>query len=114
MEYRQYCDIGELRGGPKEAQLAHFHGPLIAGVRTINWKVPKAMGLRRGAEPVTLPVVVGTMSAKHGCWVVVRSCGDGKLCAFPDAVRPVAEIEFPSADPKKPAMREKFALDGFC
>ncbi len=113
-EYRQYCDIGELRDDPKKAMLAHFHGPLTAGVRTINWKVHEAMGLRRGAEPVTLPVVIGTMSAKHGCWVVVVTCAGDKKCAFPDAVRPIAEVEFPAADPRKPAVKLKFALDGFC
>jgi hypothetical protein len=114
VEYRQYCDLPELRGDPKAAQLAHFHGPLTAEVRTINWKVPDAMGLRRGAEPVTLPVTIGTMSSKHGCWVV-RSCGkEEKSCAFPDGVRPVAEVEFPSADPKKPAVKQAFPLDGFC
>jgi hypothetical protein len=114
VEYRQYCDIQQLRDDPKKAMVAHFHGPLTAEVRKINWKVPDAMGLRRGPDPTPLPVIIGTMSATHGCWVVVRTCGDGKACAFPDGVRPVAEVEFPPAGPRTPAVKGKFALDGFC
>ena len=53
------------------------------------------------------------MSEQHGCWVVVRTCV-GKGCPFPDAVRPVAEIEFPSADPKAQPVKKRYLLDKFC
>lgn len=113
VEYQQYCDIQQLRGDPKKAMLAHFHGPLTAEVATINWKVPDGTAFRVGDKPTNLRVVVGTMSAKHGCWVVVRTCvGEG--CPFPDGVRPVAEVEFPSADPKAKAVKKRYLLDKFC
>ncbi len=112
-EYKQYCDLQQLREDPKKAMLAHFHSPLTAGVVTINWKVPDTTALRRGDKPTNLRVVIGTMSERHGCWVVVRTCvGEG--CPFPDAVRPVAEVEFPPADPKAQPVKKRYPLDKFC
>jgi hypothetical protein len=113
VEYKQYCDLQQLRDDPKKAMLAHFHGPLTAGVSTINWKVPERTVLRAGDRPTELRVVIGTMSEKHGCWVVVRTCA-GEECAFPDGVRPVAEVVFPSADPKAQAIKKRYTLDKFC
>ena len=112
VEYRQYCDVQELRDDPKKAMLAHFHGPLAAEVRTINWKLPENTALRTGESATILNVNLGTMSAKHGCWVVVRTC-DGEKGLFPDGVRPVAEVTFPVADGAAPIKRT-YPLDDFC
>ena len=112
IEYRQYCDM-EMSADPKKSMLAHFHGPLSMGIRTVNWKVPKGMALHEGEKPSELFVMVGTMSDKHGCWVVVRTCA-GKGCAFPNAVRPVAKVEFPVSDPKAKPIEKTYNLDTFC
>jgi hypothetical protein len=112
LAYRQYCDL-ELRPGPKEAALAHFHGPLTAGPRTINWRVPPALALKAGDKPVDLPALVGTMSAAHGCWVVVRTTS-GDKCNFPDGVRPAVDVEFPPREPGGPPVRRRYELDKFC
>jgi hypothetical protein len=113
LRYQQYCDIQEMRADPHKAMIAHFHGPLAIGPRTINWKVPDGTVLNTGAEPSELYAVVGTMNAKHGCWVVVRS-GEGDQSAFPKGVRPVVEIAFPSANRKGKPVRRKYRLDQFC
>ena len=111
-EYQQYCDVQEVRGDPGKAMLAHFHGPLLAEVRTINWKLPESTALRTGPAATILNVNIGTMSAKHGCWVVVRTC-DGEKGLFPDGVRPVAEVTFPAAAGAAPVKRT-YLLDDFC
>ena len=113
IEYAQYCDVQEMSDDPKKSMLAHFHGPLSMGVRTINWKVPKGLALLEGEKPSELFVMIGTMSAKHGCWVVVRTDA-GKVCAFPNAVRPVAKVEFPPSDPKAKPIEKTYTLDTFC
>lgn len=113
VEYQQYCDVQELRGDPKKARLAHFHGPLMAGVATINWKVPDSTALLTGDKPADIRVLVGTMSERHGCWVVVRTCV-GERGLFPEGVRPVAEVTYPPADAKAKAVTKRYALDKFC
>lgn len=84
-EYQQYCDL-TLAATPDEAGIAHFHGPLTAGPRTITWKVPADLMLSPGEKPSNLYSCIGTMSAKHRCWVVVRTHDDEK-CLFADGVR---------------------------
>jgi hypothetical protein len=113
IEYQQYCDIQEMRDDPRQAQVAHFHGPLAVGPRTINWKLPPGLALQTGAEAPDLYAVVGTMSARHGCWVVVRT-HEGDKCAFPKGVRPVAEVEFPAKTPGRPPVKRKYELNQFC
>jgi hypothetical protein len=112
VEYRQYCDL-ELRDSPSKAAVAHFHGPLTVGPRTINWKLPPQLALKAGADPTELPAVVGTMDAAHGCWVVVRS-HTGERSAFPAGICPVVDIEFPPKTPGDPPVKRQYQLDKFC
>jgi hypothetical protein len=112
LAYRQYCDVKTVEK-PRQAALAHFHGPLTAGPRTLNWKVPPGLTLTIGEKPGELHAVVGTMSAEHGCWVVVRS-HHAKDCAFPREVRPVVEVEFPARVQGGQAVKKRFTLNDFC
>jgi hypothetical protein len=112
VEYQQYCDIVEMRGDPRKAMLAHFHGPLTIGPMTINWRLPGSAALRKGKAPTEFIANVGTMSEKHGCWVVVRTCDETK-CLFPNGVRPVAEVEFPPARPGAAPVKKTYALSGY-
>jgi hypothetical protein len=112
VEYQQYCDVVEMKADPRAAALAHFHGPLTVQPMTIDFKLPAGAALRKGPDPTEFRAVVGTLSEKHGCWVVVRSC-DGKKAAFPDGVRPVAEVEFPAAAGEKP-VKKTYTLGGYC
>jgi hypothetical protein len=112
VEYQQYCDV-ELRDSAAKAGLAHFHGPLTVGPRTINWKVPPQFAVKTGDEPTDMPAVVGTMDAEQGCWVVVRS-HHGDKSAFPKGVCPVVDIQFPPKTPGAPAVRKRYSLDEFC
>ena len=112
-KYKQYCDIREMREDPSGAMLAHFHGPLTIGPRTINWKLPGTTVLKAGDDDFELNAVVGTMSAKHGCWVAVRS-GEGERRAFPKGVHPVAEIAFTPVNGEGKLVRQEFQLDQFC
>jgi hypothetical protein len=110
--YRQYCDV-QLRDSASKAALAHFHGPLTVGPRTINWKLPPGVALKTGEGPTDLHAVVGTMDAEHGCWVVVRS-DDGDKSAFPKGVCPVVDVQFPPKMPGGPAVKKRYSLDEFC
>jgi hypothetical protein len=112
IDYQQYCEIVEMGNGPKKAMLAHFHGPLTIRPMLINWKLPESAALRKGKNPVEFIALVGTMSERHGCWVVVRTCDD-KKCLFPDGVRPVAEIEFPSSDLDSKPIKKTYTLNGY-
>jgi hypothetical protein len=112
VQYEQYCDIVELRDSPKTALLAHFHGPLTIAPMTINWKLPDNVFLRKGKEPPEFIANIGTMNEKHGCWVVVRTC-DEKKCLFPEAVRPVVEVEYPAVDEKSPRVKKTYTLSGY-
>jgi hypothetical protein len=109
--YQQYCGV-QMQDGPRKAHVAHFHGPLAAGPRTINWKLPPQLALHTGDKEEDLFAVVGTMDAEHGCWVVVRSHA-GQQSAFP-GVSPVVDIEFPSKKPGAPPVKQRYALDKFC
>ena len=111
LTYQQYCDV-PLRG-KREAAVAHFHGPLTAGPRTINWKLPPKLALETGAKAPDLYAVVGTMDAKHGCWVVVRT-HKGDKSAFPKGISPTVDVEFPAKAPGGPPVKKRFRLDKFC
>jgi hypothetical protein len=110
--YRQYCDVQQMRGDPREAMIAHFHGPLTAGPRTVNWEVPAAAVLRAGDSPADVFCAIGTMSAKHGCWVVMRT-HEGDKCLFPEGVRPVAQVEFPPKETGGPPVTRRYDLKQF-
>jgi hypothetical protein len=112
VEYRQYCGV-QMRDSPRDAAIAHFHGPLAAGPRTINWKVPPQLVLETGDKPTDLPALVGTMSAEHGCWTVVRT-HNGDKSAFAKDVCPVVDIEFPPKNPGGPPVKKRYLLDKFC
>jgi hypothetical protein len=110
--YKQYCDV-ELVGSAREARIAHFHGPLSIGPRTILWKVPPELALKTGENPTDLNAVIGTMDARHGCWVVVCTHLDNKS-AFPTGVVPVVDIQFPSRQAGGNPVKKRYALDKFC
>jgi hypothetical protein len=112
IEYQQYCDAA-MKETPREAPIAHFHGPLTIGPRTLAWKVPPKLSLVRGEKPTELYALIGTMSADHGCWVVVRT-HRGEESAFPEGVVSKVEVEFPSKSPDAPPVKRRYALDKFC
>lgn len=111
--YQQYCDL-TLAATPGKAAIAHFHGPLTAGPRTLNWKVVREVAaLTPGEKPGNFHAWIGTMSEKHGCWVVVRT-HEGEKCLFADGVRPKVTIEFPAKSVGAPSIRRQYTLDEFC
>ncbi|OAI54998.1 hypothetical protein AYO44_13820 [Planctomycetaceae bacterium SCGC AG-212-F19] len=112
LNYRQYCDL-RMTDTSGTAHLAHFHGPLTVGVRTINWEVPAGLAIRRGDKPTQLQVGVGTMNAKQGCWVVVRTQEDDQS-EFPDGVHPFVDIEFPARQAADPSIRRRYSLNKVC
>jgi hypothetical protein len=116
VEYRQYGDT-ELRDTPTKAAVAHFHGPLTVGPRTIAWKVPPRLALKTGDDPTDLTALIGTMNAEHGCWVVTRThsySGKKEIAVFPPGVHPVVEIEFPPKRPGAAPVKRRYELDQFC
>jgi len=112
-EYKQYCDA-QLGVNANEAAIAHFGGPLTIGPRTINWKVPPETKLTPGEKPADLYVMVGTMSDRHHCWVVVVSHEGQTHCSFPDGVRPLVTVEFSPREPGGAAVTKEYRLDAFC
>jgi hypothetical protein len=103
----------ELKGAAREARIAHFHGPLMMGPVTVNWKVPTEMALVTGDKPTDLRGHVGTMNAEHGCWVVVRS-HNGEKSAFSEGVFPVVDVQFPPKAPGGAPVERRYVLDHFC
>lgn len=110
--YSQYCDA-RMGDSPRDAALAHFHGPLTIGPQTINWKLPPGLALTSGAEPNDLRAVIGTMSAEHGLWTVMRT-HVLDTSAFAEGVTPFAEVEFPPKSPGGPPVKRRYPLDAFC
>ncbi len=110
--YQEYCDA-EMGISKEKAPIAHFHGPLAIGPRTILWKVPPKLALKTGEEPTDLPALVGTMDAEHRCWVVVRS-HKGAASAFPNGVCPAVDVEYPSKTPAGFPVKKHYLLDKFC
>jgi hypothetical protein len=113
LEYRQYCDL-EMKDDPEKACLAHFHGPLTAGPRTISWKVPPELALERGDKPTDLLAMVGTIDADKGCWVAVRSQAGGNEPPFPKGIHPCVDVEFPAKEAGAPSIKKRYPLDQFC
>jgi hypothetical protein len=112
VNYEQYSDT-TLEASPRQAAVAHFHGPLTIGPPTVGWKVSPALALTAGKEPNDMRAVVGTLSAEYGCWVVVRT-HQKDAATFPKGVCPVVDIEFPPKAPGAPAVKKRYTLDGFC
>jgi hypothetical protein len=114
LEYRQYCDVVAMAADPKAAPVAHFHGPLTVEAQTLFWKLPPGLALHRGGKPTDLRAFVGTMDAKRGCWVVVRTHEGQDLPAFPKGVHPFVDVEFPAKKPGAPPIKKRYPLDQFC
>ncbi len=112
-EYKQYCDA-QIGANAKDAAIAHFGGPLAIGPRTIDWKIPPTMKLTSGDKPADLYVMIGTMSDRHHCWVVVVSHEGQTQCSFPDGVRPLVTVEYSPKDPGGAAITREYTLEGFC
>jgi len=120
LDYRQYCDL-EVCPSPLAAKEAHFHGPLTVEVRKVNWELrPDLLALRRGSEPTRIPVIIGTMDAKKGCWVVVRNqykppaARDELQPAFAKGVHPFVDVEFPAAQEGAAPIKRRYPLDNPC
>jgi hypothetical protein len=112
VKYRQYCDV-TLADGPGTARVAHFHGPLTIGPRTINFKIPEGSALKLGDDPTDLTGYIGTMGEKAGCWVVVCSESDERN-AIPKDKHPVVDIEFPPKKPGSPTIKKRYFLEKRC
>jgi hypothetical protein len=113
VEYGQYCDV-KLAGEAAKTSFAHFHGPLAAGPITVNFAVPKSYALVAGDEPTDLRATVGTISAKHHCWVMVQSHQGVDEYAFAKGVCPEVDVEFPPKTPGDPPIERTYKLEGFC
>jgi hypothetical protein len=111
LAYRQYCDLGMV-GDRQKPFVAHFHGPLAAYPRTMNWELPAAVNIKKGETPSDVYLVVGTMDADRGCWVVVNS-HIGDKCQFGD-LRPEVEIEFPVKTVGEVPLKKRYTLEKFC
>jgi hypothetical protein len=108
VSYRQYCDA-KLAENPEKAAIAHFHGPLTIGPRTINWKLtPEQSRLPLGDSPGDIFAAVGTMDAEHGCWVVMRSDD------LPKDLHPVVEVEFPGKKAGDASIKKRYRLEQRC
>jgi hypothetical protein len=112
--FRQYCDVGEMADDPAKAPLSHFHGPLTAEVRKINFEIYPGLALKRGDKPTDISAVVGTMDVGKGCWVVVSSQGENGKKFFPEDVHPVVDVEFPPGNEGDPPIRRRYPLDRVC
>jgi hypothetical protein len=108
VSYRQYCDA-KLGASPDKASVAHFHGPLTAGPRTMNWKLtPELSRLPVGDPPGEIYNMVGTMDPEHGCWVVVRSED------LPKDLHPAVQVEFTPQNPGGAAFQKRYLLEQRC
>jgi hypothetical protein len=108
VSYHQYCDA-KLGASPDKAAVAHFHGPLTAGPRTINWKLtPQLSQLPTGDKPGEIYAIVGTMDPEHGCWVVVRSED------LPKDLHPAVQVEFTPQNAGGPALQKRYFLEQRC
>lgn len=112
VSYQQYGCLF-LTPPPAEAPVAHFHGPLEARPEEVLWELPPGLKLKAGGKPTDLRMLVGTMDAARGCWVVVAT-HERDRCAFPAGVRPTVAVEFPPKAPGGPPVRRTYPLDGFC
>jgi hypothetical protein len=93
---------------PDKAAIAHFHGPLTIGPRTINWKLTSELSrLPIGDPPGDIYAVVGTMDDERGCWVVVRSED------LPKELHPAVEVEYPTSKNGVP-IKQHYRLEQRC
>jgi hypothetical protein len=70
------------------------------------------LALTCGDKPTDLNVQIGTLSAEHGCWVVVRT-HRGDDPAFAAGVVPLVEVEFPAKTAGEAAVKKRYDLDKF-
>jgi hypothetical protein len=114
VKYQQYCDIVGTTAGSENAPMAHFHGPLTMEPRKIYWKLPEGLKLQRGNKPGDLYANVGTMDAKRGCWVVVRTHGAKEASVFSADAMPRVDVEFPPKKPGDPPIKRHYELKEVC
>lgn len=110
--YEQYCDVA-LAAERDHARVARFDDMLTVQANTVAYKVPAKLALKRGNKPTDLRVLIGTLDASTGCWVVVRSMNDHGGPSFSEAVHPFAEVEFPAKAGGRP-LKRRYPLDEFC
>jgi hypothetical protein len=116
--------VVQMARGPESAPVAHFHAPLTMSLneklshnlfRTLVWKRPADIVLRKGPAPSELFVTIRNRKLHSGAHVVVGTTDEsGKKCLFPRGVRPVAEVKFPPAKAGGPVIRKRYTLDHFC
>jgi len=85
----------------KDAPIVHFHGPLQMTLHPLQ-KFARN-------EQLELKAGIGTPGLGKGSFAMVLYQG-----RIPDDAHPVADVEFPSASPGKPAHRIKLTLDKRC
>jgi hypothetical protein len=105
-----------MGASPRKAPLTHFHGALTVGpAASPGDEVPKSLDLFDGPVSTNVRAQVGTFSAEHGCWVVVRVDTDrGKGRAFPADVAPVVDVEFAPKAASGAPVKKRYLLDQFC
>ena len=108
--FKQYCDVG-LRLPTEPLEMTHFDGLLTVGIQTYDWQ-PIPLNFTIGGEPTDVRVTIGTIDRSSGCWAALVTGADG-ISDFEDGVRPIATIEFPTANPNSPIV-EKYELSEFC
>ncbi len=94
---------------PQDAPVIHFDGALTMGLN-VNPQTGKADGLVRSAEGEEIYVRVGTPGLGKGTFATIFHQDGG----IPDAVHPVAEIEFPNEKSTGPPLKAKFIFKERC
>ncbi len=104
---RQQFGHAMFRTSPEEAPVFHIDGPLTLGL--VESILPTT--LERGEKPEDILLAVGTpgYSRDHaGCFSYLM------YDVLPESARPVANVEFPSKEPRKYLPSQRFTLDGKC
>jgi hypothetical protein len=113
-----------LADQPARAPQVRFNAPLSIGVaetmrgtvhRTLVWKPPSDLALVKGDRPTELTVTIRNKDPEADSYVTVCTTDDsGAKCLFPEALRPVLDVEFPSAKVGGQPVRKQYTLDKFC
>jgi len=98
----------------EKAPMAHFHGPLTIEPRKTYWKLPDDVTLQHGDKPSDLYANIGTMDAKRGCWVVVRTQDQKGSSVFAAGATPSVHVEFPPKKPGDPPIKRHYELKDVC
>jgi len=84
---------------PQNAPIVHFAGPLTLRL----YRQPPVFVAGQNCR---FNIALGTPGIGKGSFVAV-SC-----CSLPDAVKPLAYVEFPHRDPNEAPLRVEYVLDG--